>query len=60
MKCPECLAEKIEIAKQILTDKRDKLEKMTHVLLEKEKMDERDFLTILALCNSKKENESKT
>jgi cell division protease FtsH len=34
-------------AKQILTDKRDKLEKMAHVLLEKEKMDERDIMAIL-------------
>jgi cell division protease FtsH len=47
-------------AKQILTDKRDKLEKMAQVLLEKEKMDERDIMTILGPRNSKKENESKT
>jgi cell division protease FtsH len=46
-------------AKQILTDKRDKLEKMAHVLLEKEKMDEGDILSILGPRISKKENESK-
>lgn len=34
-------------AKQILMDKRDKLEKMARVLLEKEKMDEREIMTIL-------------
>ncbi len=44
----------------MLTDKHDKLEKMAHVLLEKEKMGERDILTILGPHNSKKENESKT
>ena len=41
-------------AKQILTDKRDKLEKMALVLLENEKMDEGDILTILGPRNSKK------
>ena len=34
-------------AKQILTDKRDKLEKMARVLLEKEKMEESDIVAIL-------------
>ncbi len=34
-------------AKQMLTDKRDKLEKMAQVLLEKEKMDEPEILAIL-------------
>ena len=34
-------------AKQILMDKHDKLEKMARVLLEKEKMDEREIMTIL-------------
>jgi cell division protease FtsH len=46
-------------AKQILSDKRDKLEKMANVLLEKEKMDEHDIFTILGPRNSKKESESK-
>jgi len=36
-----------EDAKQLLTAKRDSLQKMARVLLEKEKMDERDILTIL-------------
>jgi cell division protease FtsH len=39
-------------AKQLLTDKRDKLEKMAQVLLEKEKMDERDIVAILGPRNS--------
>jgi cell division protease FtsH len=34
-------------AKQILTDKRDKLEKMARVLLEKEKMEENEIVAIL-------------
>jgi cell division protease FtsH len=34
-------------AKQILTDKRDKLEKMARILLEKEKMEENDIVAIL-------------
>ena len=34
-------------AKQILMNKRDKLEKMARVLLTKEKMDEPDIMTIL-------------
>jgi cell division protease FtsH len=34
-------------AKQILTDKRDKLEKMARLLLEKEKMEEREIIAIL-------------
>jgi ATP-dependent Zn protease len=34
-------------AKQLLTDKRDKLEQMAKVLLEKEKMDEHEILAIL-------------
>jgi ATP-dependent Zn protease len=34
-------------AKQILTDKRDKLEKMARVLLEKEKMNEGEVMAIL-------------
>jgi cell division protease FtsH len=34
-------------AKQILTEKRDKLEKMAQVLLAKEKMEERDIMAIL-------------
>ncbi|MGD8725435.1 MAG: ATP-dependent zinc metalloprotease FtsH [Desulfobacterales bacterium] len=34
-------------AKQLLTDKRDKLERMAHVLLEKENMEERDITAIL-------------
>ena len=38
-----CYAE----AKQILTDKRDKLEKMARVLLEKEKIGEGDVISIL-------------
>jgi cell division protease FtsH len=38
-----CYAE----AKQILTHKRDKLEKMAHALLEKEKLDEHDIMAIL-------------
>jgi len=36
-----------EDAKQLLTDKRDKLEKMARVLLEKEKMDEGEIKAIL-------------
>ena len=36
-----------EDAKQLLTDKRDKLEKMARVLLEKEKMDEGEIRAIL-------------
>jgi cell division protease FtsH len=34
-------------AKQMLTEKSDKLKKMAQVLLEKEKMDEHDIIAIL-------------
>jgi len=47
-------------AKQILTDKRGKLEKMAQVLLEKEKLDEHDNVAILGPRNSEKENELKS
>jgi len=47
-------------AKQLLTCKRDKLEKMAQILLEKEKMDENDILAILGPRSSKKENEFNT
>lgn len=47
-------------AKQMLTDKGDKLEKMAQILLEKEKMDENDILAILGPRSSKKENEFNT
>ena len=36
-----------EDAKQILLKEKDKLEKMAHILLEKEKIDEKDILDIL-------------
>ena len=39
-------------AKQILTHKRDNLEKGAHMLLEKEKLDEHDIMTILGPCVS--------
>ena len=39
-------------AKQILIDKRDELEEMAQVLLEKEKLDERDILSVLGPRNS--------
>lgn len=47
-------------AKQLLLDKRVRLEEMAKALLGKEKMDESDILVILGPRNLKKENEFKT
>ncbi len=44
-----------EDAKQILMKKKDKLEHMAHILLEKEKIDEKDILEILGPRARKKE-----
>jgi len=44
-----------EDAKQILLKEQDKLEQMAHILLEKEKIDERDILDILGPRSQKKE-----
>ena len=44
-----------EDAKQILSKEQDKLENMAHILLEKEKIDEKDILDILGPRTQKKE-----